>query len=176
MKTRCFVAAGKPLIFLTASIALATIVWAAGFDRQIAGGFLQLGVGGAFLAGLFYTAGFTTPTAMMVILDLMSLENPFAVAVAAAFGAAVADSILFYLLKKSLEKSASKLLRRIRGRIGRFRGLLFAAGFLVFGSPFPDEVAIALMEITKIRVLRLAAAVFAAKLATLLFAHGLLGL
>lgn len=160
--------------FIMLALLLAFLFWSMGLDKLAARVLLPFGVLGAFVAGLFYTIGFTTPTALVIIFDLMQLENAFSAAFMAALGAAVADSVLFYLIGRSLEKKAENIMKKIRGRMHRLSFLFPFLGFLVFGSPLPDELGLALLEITHVRLAMFFSIVFFSKLAALLLGFGVL--
>lgn len=144
------------------------VLWSAGVDEWVASQLLEYGILGAFGAGVFYTSGLTTPFAMLIIADLMKMNDPLAVALAAAFGAAIMDFVLFKLLKKELEMRVKKMMRYIQKKLAWLNGAAPVIGFFVFGSPLPDELGLALMEFTNVDALKLAVIVFFAKLITLM--------
>ncbi|MFA4946346.1 MAG: hypothetical protein WC607_02270 [Candidatus Micrarchaeia archaeon] len=149
--------------FVVASAALVLL----GFDRIVSGYLLTLGLLGACLAGAFYTFGSTTPFAMVVVFELMRAENALVVAAVAAATAATVDAFLFSAMRDTLEANARKLVYRIRWQCRKFKLVLPAAGLFVFAMPFPDEIALAFLEMTDIKIARLWLAVFAAKFAML---------
>jgi len=139
-----------------------------GVTRDIAAALVSYGTLGALVAGAFYTSGFTTPSAMAVLVDLMMLENPVTVALLASAAAATVDCIMFFAVREALERSTRRLLKRIRRFTRRASFILPAVGFFVFGTPLPDEFALALMEMTEINPAKLFVIIFSAKLTTLL--------
>lgn len=152
------------IVFLPATF----IMVLAGFDKTITELLLGFGVWGALLAGAFYTFGITTPFSMVVILELMRLENPFAVAVFACIAAASIDCVFFSLVRSELEKNTRNMLEKTRKAFHKYAMLFPFAGFLVFGLPLPDELGLALMEMTEIRLAKLWVVIFLAKMFTLL--------
>ncbi|MCX8197998.1 MAG: hypothetical protein N3F07_02270 [Candidatus Micrarchaeota archaeon] len=140
----------------------------AGVDRDISLRLFEFGDYGALLAGVFYTLGITTPLSMVVILELMKLNSPFASAFLAALSAATANLLLFLAVRKSLEKNARGILESIDRKFSRAKAAYPIVGFFVFGLPLPDELGLALMGMTTIEPLKLWLAVFLAKFFTLI--------
>lgn len=146
-----------------------------GYDKGVSAYLLGLGTMGAALAGAFYTLGSTTPFALVVLLDLMRLENAYAVAFVACAAATLVDCALFYIFKGALEKNAKKLMKYFHGKFKRISGAFPYAGFFIFGLPVPDEIGLALMEMTSINIYKLGAVIFCAKFLTLLMLWKALG-
>ena len=138
-----------------------------GLDRAVSIYLLGLGMLGALIAGAFYTLGATTPFAMVVVLELMALGDPLPVAFFACLSAAAVDSALFMAVKGALERNSALLMKKLHRQFDSYSSVFPVAGFFVFGMPLPDELGLALMEMTTINPLRLAAVVFAAKFITL---------
>jgi len=152
------------IAFLLASFLLVFF----GYDKVVSAHLLGLGMFGAALAGAFYTLGSTTPFAMVVLLDLMQLENPYAVAFAACAAATLVDCLLFQSFKAALEKNAKRLMKYFHGKFSKISGTFPYAGFFIFGLPVPDEIGLALMEMTTINIYKLGTVIFCAKFLTLL--------
>jgi len=140
----------------------------AGFDKIVSSYLVSFGAAGAAVAGAFYTLGATTPFAMVVLLELMQHENAILVAAVACASAALVDCLLFSVVRDALERNAKKMLASTRRKFSAFSGAFPVAGFFVFGLPLPDELGLALMEMTKIELLKLAVVIFLAKFVTLL--------
>ncbi len=153
------------LALILGAVALAVGIWALGFGEKISGYLSGLGILGAVVAGFFYSSGITTPFALLALKDLLASGNGFLVAVVASLSAALADSLM---LSSGSGLIGEMRLSSLRKRMGRFSFLLVFLGFLVFGSPAPDETGIALMGLAGIGRMRFFAIVFLAKFATLL--------
>lgn len=156
------------LLFVLVAVLLAIVIHIIGWDRIIANEAHSLGLLGSFIIGIFYTLGFTTPTAFIMILEMMAMNNALLVAIFAALSAACVDTILFVLLKDQLEKSTGDIIRKIRKKLGAFNALSPFIGFFIFGTPLPDELGLALMEITDIKAMKIFIVVFSAKFITLM--------
>lgn len=154
------------LVFV--ALAIAVLAHHFGLDAAVSHGARAMGPFGAFFVGAFYTLGITTPTAFIILIEMM-LENDFlAIALAASAAAASVDTALFMLLKEQLERSAAGVMKSVHERFGRRNALFSLAGLVMFGSPVPDEFALAFMQISEIRPARIFIVVFIAKLIALL--------
>jgi hypothetical protein len=159
-------------IFVGIAIIIAIVIHLLGWDIILAKDIHSYGIFGSFLVGAFYTFGLTTPTAMVLIVEIMRMNNFLLTAATAAFSAAIVDTALFMLLRGPLEKNAGTLLTGINNKFGKFRPAYPIVGFFIFGLPLPDELGIALMEITSINPRSIFILVFFAKLITLILAYG----
>lgn len=142
------------------------IMW--GFDKVVSGYLVNLGPLGAFIAGAFYTLGATSPFAMVVSLELMNAENPWMIAFFVSFSAMIVDCFLFMALKETLENSTKRIVNRLQAKTNKFSSTFPVFGFLVFGLPLPDELGLALMEMTTIDLVKLGAVIFCSKFLTLM--------
>jgi len=158
----------KKLVVSISFILLSFILVFAGIDKEVTSYLLSFGSAGAFVAGVFYTLGITTPFAMVVILEIMRASDPAVAAILASFSAAAVDCLLFLMVRDALESSARQLMEKIRKKFEKASAIFPLAGLMVFGMPLPDELGLALMEMTKIELPKLFAVVFIAKLLTLL--------
>lgn len=150
------------------AFALVALIFYSGAGTDIYDFIHSLGILGMVVIGAFYTFGITTPTAFVIILKLMGHGNYIAVALIASLSATVVDTLLFMMVKKQLEKGAAELMKKIHRRIGRHSLIFPVIGFLLFGSPLPDEIALASMEMGEINPIRVSIIVFAAKFLVLL--------
>ncbi|HEY4474031.1 MAG TPA: hypothetical protein VI957_02630 [Candidatus Paceibacterota bacterium] len=118
---------------------------------------VPLGIIGIFIAGSLYTYSFTASTGALLLIALAPHYPAGMIAVVGGIGATLADFTLFRFIGNSLHKeitrlSKSKLVCEI-GATSLFCKAWFrnALGALILASPFPDELAIALMSAAKIR-------------------------
>ncbi len=108
-----------------------------------------------FLAGLFYSAGFTTPLATGFFLNI---ENniPFFGLILASVGALIADFGIFSFIRVSFGKEIHKLEKTsfISHVLGFFRNsfsdrmrkvLVYVFAFFIIASPLPDEIGVAML-------------------------------
>jgi hypothetical protein len=162
------------LILVALAVAIAILVYVLGLDSVLSKNVHSLGIFGAIFAGAFYTFGISTPTAFLILLEAMELNDYILIAFVASITAALVDAALFILLKRQLEKNTLKLIKTIRTKVGKHNAVFTLIGFFLFGSPFPDELALAFMQISEIKPVRIALIVFLAKFLTLLITYTVL--
>lgn len=118
----------------------------------------SLGYLGIFIAGLFFVSTFTVAPAGVVLYVLSSQFNPLTIAVVAGFGAAIGDLLILKFLKDRVFNELSPLFAKMAGhRVRRlFKTPYFAwlspvAGILIIASPFPDEIGIGLLGVSRLK-------------------------
>jgi uncharacterized membrane protein YdjX (TVP38/TMEM64 family) len=110
---------------------------------------------GVFIAGMFFTFGFTTPLAMGFFIVLNPI-NPFLVAIIGGLGAVIGDFTIFSLIRfsfmdefKRLEKTRliSAITREMKMHLShRIRlYILYALAGLIIASPLPDEAGVIML-------------------------------
>lgn len=134
-------------------------------NPQIAGYVSKLsgwGYLGVFIAGMFFTFGFTTPFSIGFFITL-NLENIWLAGILGGFGAMLGDLFIFKFIRFSfmdeferlentqIMKNVSSLIERTVGhKIKIYLAYLFAG--IIIASPLPDEAGIILLAgLTKIR-------------------------
>ncbi|MBI3114573.1 MAG: hypothetical protein HYZ07_01295, partial [Candidatus Harrisonbacteria bacterium] len=112
---------------------------------------------GSFIAGIFFTSIFTTAPAMVVLGQIAQANSPLPVALFGGLGALLGDLIIFRFVKDRLSEDMLSLLRerrRIRAILHRrfFRYLTMFLGTIIIASPLPDELGLALLGFSKVRM------------------------
>ncbi|MBI2589118.1 hypothetical protein HYW35_02865 [Candidatus Saccharibacteria bacterium] len=117
-----------------------------------------LGYVGAFIAGTFFVSTFTVAPAAVILYHLADSLHPLEIAILAGLGAMVGDYIIFKYLKDKifveLRPSFMKHGRpyiRILYRSPYFAWMLPVFGAFIIASPFPDEVGVGILGLSKIR-------------------------
>ena len=122
---------------------------------------------GCFIAGIFFTFGFSTPFSI----GFFAVANPddiYLAAIIGGFGALIADLLIFKIIRftfmdefRRLKKTkpikginhilSTRLLLKIK------RYLLYAFAGIIIASPLPDELGVSMLAgLTKIRIHTLA--------------------
>jgi len=108
-----------------------------------------------FLAGAMYSFSFTAGLAVLLFSEMsITQEMLFPLALIAAFGGLLADMLIFRFVKDvilhELGDHAKKLIARAtKTKVAKVSvGVLGAA---VIASPFPDEIGLTLMGVSKIK-------------------------
>lgn len=115
---------------------------------------------GSFVAGIFFTSAFTTAPAIVALGEISALGgSAWTTAAVGALGAVFGDLILFSIVKDRLSEHMASHLKNVRGwsRFSMLMGtkslrwLSFFIGGLIIASPFPDELGVSLLGISKMR-------------------------
>ncbi|MDB5224964.1 MAG: hypothetical protein JWO43_586 [Candidatus Adlerbacteria bacterium] len=122
---------------------------------------------GAAITGVFFVSTFTVVPAGIVLVHLADTLNPFLLATAAGIGGMIGDLILFRFLKDRVFEELRPLFRSLlRKRHISLQKRRFSIAYLVLGaviiaSPFPDEIGIGLMGLSRIKLWQFVCLTFA---------------
>jgi len=116
----------------------------------------NLGYFGTFLAGIFFTYGFTAAPATAILLILAGEQNILFAGFIAGFGALIGDLIIFKFIRYSfadeIEKiSQEKAINHLNNKIPTLLKKYFVpilAGFII-ASPLPDEIGVSLLAASR---------------------------
>ena len=131
-------------------------------DTEIAKDFIahvgRLGFFGIFLTGAFFVSIFTVAPALVVLYRLAGETDPYLIALLAGAGAVLGDFIILKIIKDSLIKELQPLFQAVnKGFVGKmfrtpyFAWLLPIVGAAIIASPFPDEIGISLLGLSRVK-------------------------
>ena len=113
---------------------------------------------GAFFTGIFFVSTFTVSSAVVVLFVLAESLTAWEIGVIAGLGAVVGDLTIFRLFKDRLLCEIEPIYDRLGGNhiikilhLKYFSWTLPVFGALIVASPFPDELGISLMGISKMK-------------------------
>lgn len=115
---------------------------------------------GSFITGIFFTSVFTTAPAIVTLGEIAQQYPIFLTAFAGAAGAVVGDLIIFKFVKDRFSDHLMEVVgtqggrRRVKHllKIRSFRWLTFMLGGLIIASPLPDELGVALLGFSKMKM------------------------
>lgn len=119
-----------------------------------------LGYVGAFLAGILFVSTFTVATGAVILLVLTERLSPLEIGIIAGLGAVVGDFTIFRFIKDNLVSELESIynhidtdhhLRKIL-HSKYFSWTLPVIGAIIIASPFPDEIGVSLMGISKMKL------------------------
>ncbi len=120
--------------------------------------FSKLGYFGSFVAGIFFVSTFTVAPASIVIFKFAQIYNPILVAITAGLGGVVGDYLIFRFLKDNIFHEIRPVFMKLGGSyIVRLLGTPYfgwlapVLGAIIIASPFPDEIGVGLMGISKLK-------------------------
>lgn len=118
----------------------------------------NLGYVGAFITGIFFVSTFTVAPAAAVLFHIAGILHPIEVAILAGLGAMVGDFIMLRFFKdkifEELKPYARKIFKRKLTKIFSkpyFAWMMPVFGAIVVASPFPDELGIGMMGLSRIK-------------------------
>ncbi len=120
----------------------------------------EMGMFGTFIAGMFFTSIFTTAPAIAALGEMSLMQGIFNTALFGAIGSVVGDLIIFRFVRDRFSGHVSEILthqsvwRRFHLLFKRrfFRWITFLVGGLILASPLPDELGVAVLGFSKMRV------------------------
>lgn len=115
---------------------------------------------GSFFAGIFFTSIFTTAPAIVTLGEIAQHYPIVLTAFAGAAGAVVGDLIIFRFVRERFSEHLMEVFGTQGGRrrfthllkIRSFRWLTFLVGGLIIASPLPDELGVALLGFSKMKI------------------------
>ncbi|MFH1233399.1 MAG: hypothetical protein V1649_01970 [Patescibacteria group bacterium] len=148
----------KNTIMLFLSIILIAIFINTPFIKNIIHSIGELGFFGIFLTGIFFVSTFTVVPAGIVLFFLARELNPFIIAIIAGLGAVLGDYLIFRFLKDKIFEELKPIFEKFRGprllqllATPYFAWLAPVLGAIIIASPFPDEIGIGLMGLSKLK-------------------------
>jgi hypothetical protein len=148
------------LFILCGAVLGIVLVQTGALDRIL--GLLGSGPLAAFVSGIFFTSAFTIAPASIALASLSSTVPVPVVALFGALGAVMGDLILFFFIRdrfaKDLKDSLKSPVLRSVLRSFHFGFLKWLAplfGALIIASPLPDELGLALLGLSRTRVILL---------------------
>ena len=120
----------------------------------------QTEIFGAFVAGMFFTSIFTTAPAIATLGEISITQGIFYTALFGAVGSVLGDLIIFRFVRDRFSEHVSEIMthqsvwRRFHLLFKRrfFRWFTFFVGGFILASPLPDELGIAVLGFSKMRV------------------------
>lgn len=118
-----------------------------------------LGYIGAFFAGVLFTSSFTIATGAVILLVLAERLSPLELGIIAGMGGVIGDLTIFHIIKDGLLQEITPIYDRLGGKhlsavlhTKYFSWTLPLIGGLIIASPFPDELGVSLLGISKIQL------------------------
>lgn len=149
----------RNILFLALGILAAFFLAKSGLVETFLAGTKEMAVLGSFFGGLFFTSIFTVAPATVVLGELAQTHSLYAIALIGGLGALIGDLILYRFLKSRLGDEVNLIINNSRnGRLRRIfhlrivRWVLAFIGALIVASPLPDEIGLALMGISQLRL------------------------
>lgn len=146
----------------TALLLLSLIVFFLLADKSVVKNTLNFignfGYVGAFIVGMLFVSAFTVAPAIVILFYMAKELNPIAISLIAGAGGVVGDYIIFKFLKDRVFEELSPLFLNNGGKPIRrlfhtpyFAWIVPLIGAIIIASPFPDELGVSLMGLSKVK-------------------------
>ena len=113
---------------------------------------------GAFFAGILFVFTSTVATAVVVFHILGEVMSPWTIGLIAGLGALLGDYLIFMLIRRYIAEHTKRLAKSIHAsswfrfaKSKHFDWILPLIVIIIVALPFPDEVGMALLGISKIK-------------------------
>ncbi|MDP3988236.1 MAG: hypothetical protein Q8P80_03775 [Candidatus Levybacteria bacterium] len=114
---------------------------------------------GAFIAGILFVSTFTVATGAVILLILAETLSPIEIGVIAGLGAVFGDFTIFRFIKDNLTNELEDIYNHVDSshhfvkilHSKYFSWTLPVVGAIIIASPFPDEIGVSLMRISKMK-------------------------
>ncbi len=146
----------EDLVYVLMSVIIAYLAVRIGIVNGVVGMLDGYAVLGIFVSGMFFTSIFTTAPAIVLLGGFAQQNSLFAVIMIGAVGAAIGDYFIFRFMRDRVADDVEyvvhatheeRLFSVFHKRI--FRWFVPFIGALVIASPFPDEIGIAMLGLSK---------------------------
>lgn len=126
-----------------------------------------LGLFGIFIAGILFVSFFTAAPAVVLLLNASNDFNPLTIALVAGLGSVIGDWVILKLFDEKVAYELVPLARKFglmpiirlfKRKI--FRPVALTLGALCIATPLPDEIGIALLGLSHLRIYKLLAIAF----------------
>jgi hypothetical protein len=129
-----------------------------------------------FIVGFFFVSTFTVTPAAVLLFHLAETLNPITLALLAGAGSVLGDLVLFRFLKDRVFEELAPFVRKLGGshlslmvKTPYFAWFAPVLGALIIASPFPDELGISLLGLSKIGTVQFMALTYLLNVAGILF-------
>ncbi len=113
---------------------------------------------GAFFAGFLFVSTFTVATGFVILLVMAESLNVLELAFIASLGGVLGDLIIFRFVKDGLVKEIAPIYKSLGGnQVNRVLNTKYFSwsfpviGAVIMASPFPDELGVSLLGLTRLK-------------------------
>ena len=149
----------QDIAVIVLSVIVAVILAKTGVFTKILTSTQELELFGSFVAGIFFTSVFTIALAIVTLGEIAKDNSILLTAIFGAMGAVVGDLIIFRFIRDRLSEHLMELIKhnsagkrvKVLFKLKLFRWLTFLVGGLIIATPFPNELGISLLGLSKIK-------------------------
>ena len=148
----------KDIGIILFSILVAVILVKTGVVKELLTTTREAEILGSFLAGIFFVSIFTAVPATVALAEIAQSNSIWLVAIFGGVGALVGDLIIFRFVRDHISEDITYLINKSKSkrlvsifRLRSFKWLMPFLGALVVASPFPDEIGLTMMGLSKMK-------------------------
>ncbi len=148
----------EDFLVILLSIVAAIFISKVGLVSHLPGILGAYGYVGVFVAGVGFTSVFTTAPSLAILSAFATEFNPIVVAILGASGATIGDYLIFRFVRDRIHEDIKYLAKKTH--INRYKAIFDTKlfhfftpfiGALIISSPFPDEIGLTILGLSKIQ-------------------------
>ena len=146
----------RDLALVVFSILIAIILAKTGAFQDLITSTQEVRLIGSFIAGILFVSVFTAAPATVALGEIAQSNSIITVAIIGGLGALIGDLLIFRFVRDKVSQDFSYLVKLSRTerffsvfKLKLFRWLIPFVGALIVASPFPDEVGLAMLGLSK---------------------------
>lgn len=120
----------------------------------------SLGYFGVFATGIFYVSAFTVAPALAILYEFTTIYSPVTIALVAGLGSVFGDLIIFRFVRDRVAEELRPLFHKIEDSFTLYHlfhtpyffWLTPILGAFIVASPFPDELGIGMLGLSRIKL------------------------
>ena len=146
----------RDLALVVFSILIAIILAKTGAFQDLITSTQEVRLIGSFIAGILFVSVFTAAPATVALGEIAQSNSIITVAIIGGLGALIGDLLIFRFVRDKVSQDFSYLVKISRTerffsvfKLKLFRWVIPFVGALIVASPFPDEVGLAMLGLSK---------------------------
>lgn len=148
----------RDLGIIILSVIIAVIIVKTGILKDLFANAQEWKFIGSLMAGIFFVSVFTVAPATVVLIESARISSLLEVAFFGGIGALIGDLLIFRFIKDSLTEDIAYLIKITKQerfikifQLKLFKWMIPFLGALIIASPFPDELGLAMMGLSKMK-------------------------
>lgn len=157
----------RDLLILVLSIVVAVILAQTGLVERFVVFSQGYGVFASLVAGMFFTSIFTIAPATVALIMLSENMPLLTVVFFGGLGALAIDTVIFFFVRERIYLDVNGLMTKSLRRhflsifhYGFMRWVVLATGAFLVASPFPDEIGLTLIGLSRVKIVYVLPAIF----------------
>lgn len=157
----------RDVFFVFFSIILAIFLARSGLIVKFVDAAAGYGALASLLSGMFFTSIFTIAPSTVALATVSQSFPPILVALWGGLGAMIADLIIFLFIRERIYVDVGGLMKKSLRRhflslfhYGFIKWVVLIAGAFIVASPIPDEIGLALIGLSRVKIIYILPVVF----------------